>query len=769
MANISLYGASYTDVPACTLPQTGGGEVLFTDTSPTTAAAADVAAGKYFFTANGVLTLGTSSGGIEDGHVYQDQDGYIVLDDETGKVYQTVSKSYTPSETAQSETITPSSGYDALSSVSVSVGAISSSYVGSGITRRSSSDLTASGATVTVPSGYYSTQATKAVSSGSATTPATTITANPSISVGSDGLITATASATKSVTPTVSAGYVSSGTAGTITVSGSNTSQLSTQAAATITPSTSAQTAVAAGKYTTGAVTVAAMPTGSVSASATKGTVSNHSVSVTPTATVGTAGYIAAGSTNGTAVTVSASELVSGNKAITANGTNIDVADYSTVSVAVSGGGGGDMSDPIRFFDYDGALVASYTSVPSSLPTVPTHAGLTSGAWNYTLQQITTQFNAMGACDVGANYATTSGATEIDIVLQAGRLHPYLSLSANGTVSIDWGDGSTPDTATGTSTSTRIADIHHEYDAAGSYTIKISKTSGAAYALYTTSTYTLLNKNASKMEANRTYSNCVRSVRVGDYCTISNNAFQYCYSLESVAIPSNATFIGSNAFSYCYSLRSLAIPSGIANVYNYTFYYCYSLQSVSMPSSVTNIGTYAFQYCYSIASLTIPSGVTSIGNYAFSYCYSLEALAIPSGVTSIGTYAFYFCNALTSVTMPSGITSIGTYAFAACYSLESLTIPSGVTSIGNNAFQYCYSIASLTIPSGLSTIPTKAFHGCYGMSEYHFEETTVPTLASTDAFGYIQDDCIIYVPSASLSDYQTANIWSDYASYMVGE
>lgn len=155
--------------------------------------------------------------------------------------YQSKTKSYTPSETAQSETVTADSGYDALSQVAVSVGAVSSTYVGSGITRRSSTDLTASGATVTVPSGYYSSQASKAVTSGTAGTP-----------------------------------------------------------------------------------------------TATKGSVSNHSVSVTPSVT-NTAGYISGGTKTGTAVTVSASELVSGSETKTENGT-YDVTNLASLVVNVSGG-----------------------------------------------------------------------------------------------------------------------------------------------------------------------------------------------------------------------------------------------------------------------------------------------------------------------------------------------------------------------------------------------------------------------------------------------
>ena len=139
----------------------------------------------------------------------------------------------------------------------------------------------------------------------------------PIISVSNTGLITASYSETVTITPTVTPGYVSSVADGTFSYSGSDTMQLSTQAATTITPTTSQQTAVAAGKYTTGAITVAAMPSGSVTApssiSGTSATVStgtntltlSKTVSVTPSVT--TAGYISAGTAGNSSVSLTAS------------------------------------------------------------------------------------------------------------------------------------------------------------------------------------------------------------------------------------------------------------------------------------------------------------------------------------------------------------------------------------------------------------------------------------------------------------------------------
>lgn len=84
--NVTVAGASYSDVPSVVLPKTGGGTASFMDVTGTTAIASDVAEGKYFFTASGVLTLGTATGGGGGGGgaVWQDAQGYVHLSDEGG-------------------------------------------------------------------------------------------------------------------------------------------------------------------------------------------------------------------------------------------------------------------------------------------------------------------------------------------------------------------------------------------------------------------------------------------------------------------------------------------------------------------------------------------------------------------------------------------------------------------------------------------------------------------------------------------------------------
>lgn len=61
--NITIAGATFRSVPSIDVPVSGGGTASFVEISDTTAQAADVASGKFFYDAAGVKTEGTASGG----------------------------------------------------------------------------------------------------------------------------------------------------------------------------------------------------------------------------------------------------------------------------------------------------------------------------------------------------------------------------------------------------------------------------------------------------------------------------------------------------------------------------------------------------------------------------------------------------------------------------------------------------------------------------------------------------------------------------------
>ena len=169
-------------------------------------------------------------------------------------------------------------------------------------------------------------------------------------------------------------------------------------------------------------------------------------------------------------------------------------------------------------------------------------------------------------------------------------------------------------------------------------------------------------------------------------------------------------------------------------------------------------------YSNAVQSVRIGNNA-SISNYAFSSCCSLTSITIPSGVTSIGSSAFQTNYGVASITIPSGVTSIGSSAFTSCYSLVTITIPSGVTSIETYTFNSCYSLTSITIPSGVTSIGTHAFSGCYGLAKLRFLPTTPPTVANSNAFSNIPTDCVISVPTGSLSAYTGATNYPSSSTY----
>lgn len=146
-------------------------------------------------------------------------------------------KSVTPTENQQ--TITPDSGFDGLSSVLIS--AISPNYVGSNIVTRNNSGVTALNSTTTSVSfdaGYYP--------NSHGATVATAAHDNPSVSIGTDGVITATHIQTS--------GYVNGGTT-------TATLEMMTSPGFTITPMEGTMTIPTTNIYMLGNITIEGIST----------------------------------------------------------------------------------------------------------------------------------------------------------------------------------------------------------------------------------------------------------------------------------------------------------------------------------------------------------------------------------------------------------------------------------------------------------------------------------------------------------------------------
>jgi uncharacterized repeat protein (TIGR02543 family) len=129
--------------------------------------------------------------------------------------------------------------------------------------------------------------------------------------------------------------------------------------------------------------------------------------------------------------------------------------------------------------------------------------------------------------------------------------------------------------------------------------------------------------------------------------SIGQGAFEDCFELTSVTIPSGIRNIGNDAFRSCSNLVSVTIPNTVTNIGNAAFYLCSDLEEIEIPDSVLNIGSGAFTHCDKVVTIEIPDSVTNIGDEAFIYCYGLVTVVIPNSIIDMGYGVFTDCNNLT--------------------------------------------------------------------------------------------------------------------------
>ena len=173
----------------------------------------------------------------------------------------------------------------------------------------------------------------------------------------------------------------------------------------------------------------------------------------------------------------------------------------------------------------------------------------------------------------------------------------YIQQSVANGVTIDWGDGTPPETLDGTGN----VNTTHTYQTAGDFVISLDPAEGCTLGLGHGSSI---------------------------YCVIGPT--------------------GNNGRVYCNMLHRAVIGSrGVTSIGNYAFRYCYSLASVTIPDGVTSIGDYAFNSCYGVKEYhLLPTTPPTLSSNAFSEIPSDCIIYVPAGslevyqtATNWSTYA----------------------------------------------------------------------------------------------------------------------------------
>ena len=375
-------------------------------------------------------------------------------------------------------------------------------------------------------------------------------------------------------------------------------------------------------------------------------------------------------------------------------------------------------SKDVDFYDYDGTRLYSYTLAEAQalteLPPLPSREGLICQGWNWTLSEIKDWGKIV---DVGATYTTDDGATRIYISLSSLLNMPmtlHYSQTVDAGVTIDWGDGSPAETASGTGN----VSLSHEYTEKGHYTISMKATSGTASF-----------DNRKVFGESYANQNSIQRVEIGDSFTkIGKEALLYARGMKTISISNSVT-------------------AGMTDNLRYS-----GLQAVVFPRSMTSL-SFSYNGLYGCGALRMVSAAPTAGG---------DSITNNSGVRE--------CAVLRRVTSARVAAHMNNYEFNGCQALETISFNPGpsLTQIGTAVFSGCYSLREFEIPATITSIAAQAFYRCYSMQSLRFKPATPPTVANANAFTDIPTTCVVEVPAASLAAYQAATNYSGIAAQMVG-
>ena len=274
---------------------------------------------------------------------------------------------------------------------------------------------------------------------------------------------------------------------------------------------------------------------------------------------------------------------------------------------------------------------------------------------------------------------------------------------------------------------------------------------------------------------------------------ISNCCFYGCHKLKNITIPKGTSmgdgYLEADSFWSCLSLENIFVEAGNTSLFSqdgclYTMADGNKIllavpagkKYFTMPEDVDTAYPYSFPQGCQLQELTLGAHSPVLDPYYFGNFLELRRFNVAANNNLYSeidgvlydkdqkTIVCYPCQRREeSYTIKSGITTVGASCFNTCVFLKEMVVPEGVTVIGESAFFDCRRLQKLVLPSSLTTIKASAIQHDSDLKTIISYAVTPPVISDEFVFFDVQPNQIL-VPASSVSQYQQAPYWCNYAS-----